>query len=199
MTFGCVHPTQRTGDSLLLGDRAPANECERAKWLDLAPAKTASSEQELVDWKPRAREAEGLALFDVQDHALDLRKVVPAMKEESLSIPLQTYVEPVHARNREAAYWLLGSVAAMALGIGYAATGGNDLRADHIAAMSAGLTLGMAGAVTGLVRMPKKRARMEADLRRSMFVDGEYDPATVRRGTLVLREQLRQQCAHQSP
>jgi hypothetical protein len=194
LMIGCVHPTQRTGPAMVLGDAPPSNACERRAWIELAAAKSVSSELEFVDGEGRAREAHGVALFDRDDHALNLRRTVTKLNEPSLQAPLDRYVEPVHARLRESAYWLLGGVAAMALGIGYAATGGNELEADHIAAMSAGLTLGLAGAIVAWVRMPSKSARMEADLRRTMFVSGENDLDAVARGTQRLRARVRQQC-----
>jgi hypothetical protein len=187
---GCAQ-ARRASPAYPLPAGPPQNACERGDWLELV----------VTEYRPapgfpaRSKTYSGLGVFrlDAADPE-DLEKLFPRMEEPDLRAPHEARIRPTDAASRRALVSVLIGGGALVVGLGTAAAL-NDRNHDAANVFGvSGLAIGLIGSVVALILAPSEEARMDAEARHNLFLEGEDDMGAVERGVNRANQATRQAC-----
>ena len=178
------------GPAYTLPADPPQNECERGRWLELVE----------TEYRPAPPPTPppvygGLGVFRL--NAADpeaLEQLFPRMDEPDLRWEHEERIKPADTAYRRAMAALLIGSGGLFVGVGTAAAL-NDSHHDAANVFGvSGLAIGLVGVVLGLILTPSENARMAAEARHYLFVEGEDDNGAVERGVNRANQATRQDC-----
>ena len=207
LSAACGPTTIRAGQALTLPTGPAESPCERAAWLEVAPARVFASDSDSYETayvtviRQVSREDSGLGVFRPGSSDPEpLEDVLPRMGEPELRAVQLGRVEPIHDREDVATGLVTGGGAVGLLGagllIGGAAEGERSESFEPL--LISGAVFALSGVIVQAIGLfgvqPPAEERTYAAVRDRTFVDGEADVDAVAGGVDRLNAATRTRC-----
>lgn len=206
-TPGCFRwSTRRVGDPLTLASGDPSSDCERARWVDLAPSVTVRSRPDQSIGVVVRTHTLGYGLFPrAGGAAIRIEDMLPQMGEARLaSTEHRLRVASTRTRESVSLGFAVAGLALFAAGMGFAVYGFGQLFGsvlDHAQFDPSPLVYGFAFVassvavfVPALAVSPNSAQSAYAGGRSHLFIPGEDEMGAVTRGVARHNERVRTAC-----